>query len=168
MSQLATIIPDAIMPADESQQGSYLAALMNGDTPVEAANKAGSDALGIYLARHADSRFNQMVQLVELARRDEILAQTIRKALVASGQVAEVALRDPDTDQILLDEDFNPIKAPRLINGNAAILTKLLERLLASADKPNAPVQVNVQQNNHQPQGELVLIDPLEEGYADD
>lgn len=166
MNELAAFLPSEIDCASEEAQGAYLGALLTGRGPMEAAREAGTNPLGIYLARFASPEFNQLVQLAELAVRDQALAEVLRKSLVASGHVAEVALRDPDTDEILLDDDFNPIKGPRLINGNAAILSKLLERLLASADKPAAPVNVNVAQNNYAEQQDLVLIDPMED--ADD
>lgn len=152
---------DSFDPPDEPQQRAYIQAVLDGETPIAAARKIGTNPLGIMLARHASEEFNDACHLADLIIRENCLHEVVRKAMVATGSVHMVPVRDPDTGDLLLDEDFNPILAPRLVNGNPAILSKLLERLVASSDKPQAPVQVNVAQtNNNQSGGEVILIDP--------
>lgn len=164
MDPIVALLPENLVPADEVQQGHYLTAIMGGATPAEAANVAGCSQLEVYLARHADERFNHMVQIAQLAQREQIQAEVIRKALVASGHVVEMALTDDAGDPIL-DEDFEPVKGLRLVNSNSSILTKLVERLLASSDKPAAPVQINMNQvnNTRTDKGEWILVTPDEE-----
>lgn len=161
------MLPGQIDCASEEAQARYLSAMLIGQGPIEAAATAGVNPLAIYLARFALPHFNDLVHLAELAQRDQALRETLRKACVASGTIVEAELRDPDTGELLLDEDFNPVRGLKLAGSNGAVLSKLLDRLVQAADKPVAPVQVNVQQNNQAGDvGEYVLIDPREQ--ADD
>lgn len=159
MNQVSAFSPE---PADEVQQEKYLAAIMAGASSSEASEIAGCSPLGIYMTRYADPQFNQMVQMAQLAQREQMQAEAIRKALVASGHVVELTLTDPETGDPILDDEFEPVKGLRLVNSNSSILANLVERLLASSDKPAPPVTVNVAQNNGSHE-ELVLIDPTED-----
>ncbi len=147
MNHLATI---AIEPPDEPVQMAFLAALLDGKGPNAAAASAGTNLISLYMARCASPAFDELWHFADLARRDEIMHQTLRKAMVATGTVVEMELRSPDSGEVLLDENFEPIRAERLVHGNAAILSTLLTRVLQSADKPNGPstlVQVNTTNN---------------------
>jgi hypothetical protein len=102
--------------------------------------------ISLYMARCASEDFDRLWHFAELSRRDEIIHSTLRKAMVATGTVVAMDLVNPDNGEPLLDEDFNPIRGERLVHGNAAILSTLLTKVLASADKPSGPstlVQVN-------------------------
>lgn len=143
MNPLATI---TIEPPDEPVQMAFLASLLDGKGPNAAAASAGTNLISLYMARCASPAFDELWHFADLARRDEIMHQTLRKAMVATGTVVEMELRSPDSGEVLLDENFEPIRVERLVHGNAAILSTLLTRVLASADKPNGPstlVQVN-------------------------
>lgn len=147
MNHLATII---IEPPDEPVQMAFLASLMEGQGPNAAARAAGTNLISLYMARCASPAFDELWTFADLARRDEIMHQTLRKAMVATGTVVAMELVNPDTGEVLLDDNFEPVKAERLVHGNAAILSTLLTKVLASADKPTGPstlVQVN-QTNN--------------------
>ena len=166
MTQLAPMAPGEIDCASDEAQAKYLSAMLIGQGPLEAAASAGVNPLAIYLARFADPHFNQLVQLAELAQRDQALRDTLRKACVASGTIVEAELRDPDTGEVLLDDDFNPVRGLKLAGSNGAVLSKLLDRLVQAADKPQAPVSINVTQSNTNNAGEareVILVDPMQE-----
>jgi hypothetical protein len=164
MNHLATI---AIEPPGEPVQMAFLASLMEGQGPNAAARAAGTNLISLYMARCASPAFDELWHFAELARRDEIIHSTLRKAMVATGTVVEMELRSPDNGEVLLDDNFEPLKAERLVNGNAAILSTLLTKVLQSADRPNGPstlVQVNNTNNvgNDLP-ARPRLINPMEE-----
>lgn len=162
MNQLAKI--DPYDPPDEAGQQAYILAILQGKPPAEAARLAGCSQIGVWLARHASPEFNDACHLADAAKRENVLHEVVQKAMVATGSVHLVQARCPDTDEPLMDDNFEPVMVPRLLNGNAAILSKLLDKLVVAADRPQAPVQVNVAQTNHnQSDGEVVLIDPTAE-----
>ncbi len=161
------LVPITIEPPDEPVQMAFLASLMEGKGPNAAAKVAGTNLISLYMARCASPAFDELWHFADLARRDEIMHQTLRKAMVATGTVVELELTNPDTGEVLLDENFEPLKAERLVHGNTAILSTLLTKVLASADKPNGPstlVQVN---NTNNVGTELPprprLINPMED-----
>lgn len=158
----ALAILDAFDLPDEGQQQSYIAAILDGHPPIVAARQAGTNPIGVMLARHSSADFDDACHLAAMVIRENCFHEVVRKAMVATGSVHLVPVRDPDTGDLMLDENFEPILAPRLVNGNPAILSKLLDKLVAAEDRPQAPVQVNVNQSNHNQSGggEVVLIDP--------
>ena len=148
MQPPATYTLAAINVADEGQQARFLSALVAGKTPVVAAKMVGSDELGIMLARCASAEFNDLYQLILLAKRDNALFETLEKARAASGSVHMVPVLNPDSGDPLLDEDFEPILAPRLVNANGTILAKLLDRLVEAADKPSPATAIQINNSN--------------------
>ena len=144
----ATYTLAAITVADEDQQARFLSALVAGKAPVNAAKMVGSDELGIMLARCASAEFNDLYQLILLAKRDNALFETLEKARAASGSVHMVPVLNPDSGDPLLDEDFEPILAPRLVNANGTILAKLLDRLVEAADKPSPATAIQINNSN--------------------
>lgn len=146
MNSLASIV---IEPPDEPVQMAFLAELMTGKGPNAAAKAAGTNLISLYMARCASEDFDRLWHFAELSRRDEIIHATLRKAMVATGTVVEMEIRSPDTGEVLLDDDFNPIRAERLLNGNASILSTLLTKVLQSADKPGPSTLVQVNNTNN-------------------
>lgn len=138
-----------IEPPDEPVQMAFLALLLEGQGPNAAARTAGTNLVSLYLARCASPTFDELWHFADLARRDEVIHQTLRKALVATGTVVEMDLVHPDTGEVLLDDNFEPVRAERLVHGNAAILSALLTRVLASADKPGPATLVQVNNTNN-------------------
>lgn len=165
----APAILDTYELPDEAAQQVYISKLLEGVPPIAAARVAGCSPIAIFLARHASQEFDDACHLAALVLRENVLHEVVQKAMVATGSVHMVPARCPDTDEPLLDDDFNPVMVPRLLNSNPAVLSKLLDKLMAAADRPQAPVQVNVAQTNKNQSGdgEVVLIDPSE-GQADD
>ena len=68
------------------------------------------------LARCASVEFNDLYQMVLLAKRENALVETFDKARAAYGSVEMVPVLNPDSGGPLLDENFEPIVAPRLVN----------------------------------------------------
>jgi hypothetical protein len=164
MNHLATL---AIEPPGQEVQMAFLASLMEGQGPNAAARAAGTNLISLYMARCASPAFDELWHFADLAKRDEIIHQTLRKAMVATGTVIEMELINPDTGELLLDENFEPVKAERLVHGNSAILSTLLTKVLASADRPNGPSTL-VQVNNTNTVGTELpprprLINPMED-----
>ena len=147
MTQLLPFDQFSLEVADDAAKGAFIVHLLEGKGPREAARLAKSELISLYLARCADAAFSDLWHLAELARRDVIVHETLAKAMAATGVVIEDWLRDPDTGDMILDADFNPVRAPRLIGGNTGILSKLLEKVLASADKPVPAAMVQVSNN---------------------
>lgn len=162
MTALSPFSFGSIQVADKDQQGRYLVALLEGQPPRQAARTAGSDELGIMLARHASVEFNDLCHLIALAKRENALHETLAKSMAASGSIHMVEVRHPDTGDVLLDDNFEPVKAPRLLNGNGAVLSKLLDKLVEGADKPGPAAAIQI--NNNVGAGELpempILIIP--------
>ena len=77
-------------------------------------------------------------------RTDVIREDLVEKAMAATGHIVDEYLRDED-GQLVLDDDFAPVVRKRLIDYDARILSKLLDKVLASAD---GKAQTNVQINN--------------------
>lgn len=76
-------------------------------------------------------------------RKDVIREELVEKALVATGHIVDEYLRSEDGEMIL-DDNFEPIVRRRLIDYDARIFTKLLDKVLPSADgKTQANVQIN-------------------------
>lgn len=150
MQPPATYKLAAIAVADEDQQARFLSALVAGKTPVVAAKMVGSDELGIMLARCASVEFNELYQMILLAKRDNALFETLEKARAASGSVHMVPVLNPDSGELLLDENFEPVLAPRLVNANGTILAKLLDRLVEAADKPTPATAIQINNSNEQ------------------
>lgn len=146
----APAILDVFELPDQGQQERYLLSVLNGQPPIAAARAVGTNPIGVMLARHADADFNDACHLVDLAVRENCLHEVVQKAMVATGSIHMVPVRDPDTNEILLNDDFEPILAPRLINGNATILSKMLDKLVLSEDKPGpaAAIQINTGASN--------------------
>ena len=138
----------AITVADEDQQARFLSALIDGKSPSAAAKMVGSDELGIMLARCASAEFNDLYQLLMLAKRDNALVETLDKARAASGTVQMVPVLNPDSGEPLLDENFEPIVAPRLVNASGPILAKLLDRLVEAADRPTPATAIQINNSN--------------------
>lgn len=165
MNQVVATSFSELGPATEDQQFRFIRALMAGKGPSAAARDAGTDTLSLYFARCADSQFDDLWHLALLAVRDAALHQVLDKALVSTGTVVWDLVKD-ETGQPYLDENFEPIRAPRLVNSNTAILSKLLDRLMVSADGKAGPATV-VQINNETNVGGLPkmprLINPSEE-----
>ncbi len=164
MSQLSTYQSFNLDVASEEAKGQFIRHILAGKGPREAARLAGCEVVELYLARCADPDFSDLWHLAEVARRDEIVHSTLSKAVAATGTVIEDFVRD-ERGELILDADFNPIRASRLVGGNTAILSKLLERVLASADKPNPSTLVQI--NNSQPAGDVLppmprLVTPAE------
>ncbi len=148
MQPPATYTLAAITVADEDQQARFLSALVDGKSPAVAAKMVGSNELGIMLARCASVEFNDLYQMVLLAKRDNALVETLDKARAASGSVQMVPVLNPDSGEPLLDENFEPIVAPRLVNANGTILAKLLDRLVEAADKPTPTTTIQINNSN--------------------
>lgn len=148
MNQLSPYESYNLEVASEEAKGQFLRHMLAGNAPMQAARLAGCGVFELYLARCADADFSDLWHLAELARRDEIIHSTLAKAMAASGTVVDDWLRD-ERGEPILDADFNPVRAQRLVGGNTAILSKLLEKVLASADKPapGAMVQINNSQS---------------------
>ncbi len=146
MNHLATI---TIEPPDEPVQMAFLASLLDGKGPNAAATLAGTNLISLYMARCASPAFDELWTFADLARRDEVIHQTLRKALVATGTVVEMELVHPDTGDVLLDDNFEAVRAERLVHGNAAILSTLLTKVLQSADKPGPATLVQVNNTNN-------------------
>lgn len=168
MSQIA--LSDPTTP-DESQQAVYIAKLMAGSSPFDAALAAGVSPLGVYLGRHADERFNQAVQIAEMAARDQLTAEVLQKAVVACGHLVELPVHGPDGEPVL-DDNFEPVKRLHLVSNGSSppILSKLVEKLIVSSDKPVSPVAIQVNQNNvnhGQSKDDWVLVTPREEDLPD-
>lgn len=140
----------ALTVADEDQQARFLSALVAGKSPAFAAKLVGTDELGIMLARCASVEFNDLYQMVLLAKRDNALVETLDKARAASGSVQMVPVLNPDSGEPLLDENFEPIVAPRLVNANGTILAKLLDRLVEAADRPTPATAIQINNSNEQ------------------
>ncbi|KKM84956.1 hypothetical protein LCGC14_1293970 [marine sediment metagenome] len=143
MNQLTPMKLSELAPATEDQQMTFVQALVSGRSPVMAATVAGSDVLSLYLARCSSADFDDLWNLALLARRDTALHEVMEKSLAATGTVVWEYLIGPD-GSALLDEDFNAVRAPRLVGCNPMILSKLIEKLMASADKPAPTTSVNV------------------------
>ncbi len=166
MSQLSAYQSFKLEVASDEAKGQFLRHMLAGMGPREAARMAGCEVFELYLARCADPDFSDLWHLAELARRDEIIHSTLSKAMAVTGTVIEDWVRD-DRGEIVLDADFNAVRAPRLVGGNSAILSKMLERVLASADKP-APGAVVQITNNQSVGGDVLppmprLINPMED-----
>lgn len=143
MNQLAPLKLSELAPATEDQQMAFVQAIVSGRSPVMAAKVAGSDVLSIYLARCSSADFDDLWNLAMLARRDTALHEVMEKSLASTGTIVWDYLTAPD-GSALLDEDFNAVRAPRLIGCNPTILTKLIEKLMVSADKPAPATSVTV------------------------
>jgi hypothetical protein len=143
MNQLAPMKLSELAPATEDQQMAFVQALVAGRSPVLAAKAAGSDVLSLYLARCSSADFDDLWNLALLARRDTALHEVMEKSLAATGTIVWEYLTGPD-GAALLDEDFNAVRGPRLVGCNPTILSKLIEKLMASADKPVSTTSVNV------------------------
>ena len=145
MNQIAATSYSDLGPASEQAQFQFIRALMAGKPPAVAARDAGTDTMSLYLARCADANFDDLWNLALLAVRDAALHQVLDKALVSTGTIVWDNVTD-DKGEPYLDENFETIRAPRLVNSNTAILSKLLDRLMVSADGkagPAAVVQIN-------------------------
>lgn len=149
MSALAPYKLASIQVADEHQQVRYIAALLDGENPRQAARSAGSDELGIMLARHASVEFNDLCHLIALAKRENAVHETLAKSLAAAGTIHMVEVRNPDTGEVLLDDNFEPIRAPRLVNANGTVLAKLLDKVVEGADKPGPLAAIQINQTNN-------------------
>lgn len=158
--QNAPAILDAFQLPDQGQQEQYLLTVLDGQPPIAAARAVGTNPIGVMLARHADPDFNDACHLVDLAVRENCLHEVVRKAMVATGSIHMVPLRDPDTGETILNDDFEPILAPRLVNGNATILSKLLDKLVSSEDKPGpaAAIQINTAASRPADEGQDEIV----------
>ena len=87
MNQIAATSFSELGPASEDQQFRFVRGLMAGKSPNVAAYEAGTDTLSLYLARCADTQFDDLWNLALLAVRDAALHQVLDKALVATGTV---------------------------------------------------------------------------------
>ena len=170
MNQIVATSFSELGPASEDQQFRFVRGLMAGKSPSVAAREAGTDTLSLYFARCADTQFDDLWNLALLAVRDAALHQILDKALVATGTVVWDNLTD-DKGEPYLDEQFEPIRAPRLLNSNTAILSKLLDRLMVSADKPVPSAVVQINNSNQVDNGALQpmprLINPSEDDDHD-
>lgn len=80
----------------------------------------------------------------------DIARQGIRERVVetacAMGVGRWVPARDPTTDEILLDEDFEPVVRFETGHVDARVLMKMMDKLMRSED---GPTMAAVQVNNH-------------------
>ena len=90
-----------------------------------------------------DDKMKAAWDLALQVRTDVIREELVEKALVATGHIVDEYLRDED-GELVLDENFEPIVRRRLIDYDARIFTKLLDKVLPSADGTS---QTNVQIN---------------------
>ncbi len=96
-------------------------------------------------------------------RRESIRQELVEKGMILTGRVVEDVVRDPETGDPLLDDDFEPVTVRSLVGYDPRIFVKMLDRLL------DAPVQRIDQRtavagrvdhvHDGQPDVELVYID---------
>lgn len=127
------------------QKRTFLQVLTETGMTAEAIQASGAASSAIYLERTRDPAFAELWTMIDEASMDRLRHVLMDRALVACGQVVEMDARDPDTGEFMLDDDFQPIRVKRLIHSNSAVMTKLIEKMIPSADKaaPMAAIQIN-------------------------
>lgn len=127
------------------QKRTFLQVLTETGMTAEAILASGAASSAIYLERTRDPAFAELWAMIDEAAMDRLRHVLMDRALVACGQVVEVDAKDPDTGELMLNDDFQPVRVKRLIHSNSSVMTKLIEKMIPSADKtaPMAAIQIN-------------------------
>lgn len=127
------------------QKRTFLQVLTETGMTAEAIHASGAASSSIYLERTRDPAFAELWAMIDEAAMDRLRHVLMDRALVACGQVVEMDAKDPDTGELILDDEFQPMRVKRLIHSNSAVMTKLIEKMIPSADKapPMAAIQIN-------------------------
>ncbi|MBT9244919.1 hypothetical protein KM031_02095 [Gemmobacter fulvus] len=127
------------------QKRTFLQVLTETGMTAEAILASGAASSAIYLERTRDPAFAELWAMIDEAAMDRLRHVLMDRALVACGQVVEVDAKDPDTGELMLNDDFQPVRVKRLVHSNSAVMTKLIEKMIPSADKaaPMAAIQIN-------------------------
>ncbi len=134
---------DLIPSPTPEQKRAFLNTLSQSGRTDLALEASGALSAAIYLEKNRDRQFAGLWDLIDQAAMDRLKAVLMDRALVACGQVVTLEAKDPDTGEPLLDDDFQPIRVRRLINSNAMVMAKLIEKLIPSADKQAALVNIS-------------------------
>ena len=146
------------------QKRTFLTVLTETGMTLGAIIASGAGSAAIYLERARDPAFAELWAMIDEAAMDRLRHVLMDRALVACGQVVEVDAKDPDTDEIMLDDDFQPIKVKRLLHSNSTVMAKLIEKMIPSADKaaPITAIQINNNLGTELP-ARPRLVNPMEE-----
>lgn len=110
-------------------------------------SSAAATALGMhrntfYKRARSDPEFRARWDEAQLQSRRYIAEEVLDKAMISTGRVIEEPVLDEFGDPVL-DEDFEPVVIRRLVDGDPRILSKLLDKFVASEDQAVTAIQVN-------------------------
>lgn len=109
-----------------------------------AARSVGLSRQAFYERAARDPDFRQEWEAAQRQSRSHIAQDIMDKAVVLTGRVVEEPLLDSRGNQVL-DDDLEPVTVRRVVDYDPRILSKLLDKLLASEDgAPVTAVQVNL------------------------
>lgn len=122
----------------------FLERLATGHPVAAVCRDLGINRASIYHARYADVEFGRAWELCLQIDLEAVRDEVLRKAMAATGRIVEEPLLDEDGCPVL-DDDFEPVVMRRLVDYDARILAKLIDKRVPSVDGPN---QTNVQVNS--------------------
>ena len=109
-----------------------------------AARSVGLSRQAFYERAVRDPDFREEWEHAQRQSRSHIAQEIMDKAVVLTGRVVEEPLLDSQGNQVL-DDNLEAIVIRRVVDYDARILSKLLDKLLASEDgAPVTAVQVNL------------------------
>lgn len=140
-------LPAVLEPMAREAEERFLDLVASTGNSSAAAKAVGFHRNTFYKRAAADPEFRQRWDAAQGLSRRSIAEEVLDKAMVATGRVVEEPMLDADGNPVL-DDDLEPVMVRRLIDGDARILAKMLDKFVHSED---GPPTIGVMVNNVMP-----------------
>lgn len=140
-------LPAVLEPVAREAEDRFLDLVASTGNSSAAARAVGFHRNTFYKRAAADEGFRRRWDAAQSVSRRNIAEEVLDKAMVATGRLVEEPLLDSQGNPVL-DDDLEPVTVRRLIDGDARILAKMLDKFVHSED---GPPTIGVQVNNMLP-----------------
>jgi hypothetical protein len=140
-------LPAVLEPMAREAEERFLDLVASTGNSSAAARAVGFHRNTFYKRAASDEDFRRRWDAAQGLSRRSIAEEVLDKAMVATGRVVEEPLLDAQGNPVL-DDDLEPVTVRRLIDGDARILAKMLDKFVHSED---GPPTIGVQVNNMLP-----------------
>ena len=140
-------LPAVIDRATDPVVERFLDLVASTGNSTSAARSVGLHRNSFYALASRDNDFRSRWDAAQRLSRSHLAAEVVEKAAVLTGRIVEEPALDAE-GQPILDDDLEPVTVRRLVDYDARILSKLLDKLVHSED---GPPTIGVQVNNVMP-----------------
>lgn len=141
-------LPAVLEPVAREAEERFLDLVASTGNSTAAARAVGFHRNTFYKRAAADDGFRRRWDAAQSMSRRNIAEEVLDKAMVATGRLVEEPVLDAQGN-LVLNDDLEPVMVRKLIDGDARILAKMLDKFIQSED---GPATIGVQVNNLMPE----------------